>query len=76
MAMLPRLTIDNLSYKYKMKFISKPPTQEQIINYTYKVALERIASIPYSYVMDLYRWLILNGTISPEEYNSQYWKIR
>lgn len=49
---------------------------ESDINYLYLTALEKVAFLPFAYVMDLWRWRIFRGTITPDNYNCQWWKMR
>lgn len=39
-------------------------------------ALDKIIFLPFAYVLDKYRWGIFRGTISPNEYNCKFWKMR
>lgn len=38
------------------------------------MALEKIAFLPFGYLMDKYRYDIFNGKIKPENYNSKWWE--
>jgi peptidyl-dipeptidase A len=40
------------------------------------IALEKIALIPFSYLVDLYRWKVFDGTIQKNIYNQEWWKLR
>lgn len=40
------------------------------------VALEKIAFIPFAYLMDLFRWKVFDGTIEKDVYNQEWWKLR
>jgi peptidyl-dipeptidase A len=39
-------------------------------------ALEKIAFLPFAITMDKWRWQVLDGTTSPESYNSSWWELR
>jgi len=41
-----------------------------------KIALEKVAYLPYGYLIDKWRWEIANRSIYPEKYNKKYWKLR
>ncbi|GAU88092.1 hypothetical protein RvY_00850-3 [Ramazzottius varieornatus] len=43
-------------------------------NSLYSMALEKIAFLPFGYLMDKYRYDIFNGKIKPENYNSKWWE--
>lgn len=38
-------------------------------------ALAKIPEIPFSLILDKYRWGIFNGDINPEDYNRIYWEL-
>lgn len=46
------------------------------LNQLYKVGLDKIVFLPFGYIMDLYRWDVFKGKISPEHYNYEWWKLR
>lgn len=49
---------------------------ETTINELFKTGLEKIAFLPFGYLMDLWRWGVFKGEVSPEEYNKHWWKLR
>lgn len=40
------------------------------------IALEKIAFIPFSYMVDLFRWKVFDGTIPKNFYNQEWWNLR
>lgn len=36
----------------------------------------KVAFLPFAYVLDLWRWEIFRGNVTPAEYNCRYWKLR
>lgn len=46
------------------------------INNLYNTGLDKIAFLPFGYIMDLWRWGVFKGTITPDNYNCQWWKLR
>lgn len=40
------------------------------------IALEKIALIPFAYLMDLFRWKVFDGTIRKDVYNQEWWNLR
>uniref|UniRef100_H0WA57 Angiotensin-converting enzyme n=1 Tax=Cavia porcellus TaxID=10141 RepID=H0WA57_CAVPO len=42
-------------------------------NYLMGMALEKIAFIPFSYLMDLIRWKVFDGTIEKNFYKQEWW---
>ncbi|KAM3859472.1 angiotensin-converting enzyme [Diretmus argenteus] len=49
---------------------------ETDINYLLKMALEKIAFLPFGYLIDQWRWGVFNGHTPPERYNSDWWYLR
>jgi peptidyl-dipeptidase A len=41
-----------------------------------KQALDRVAFLPFGFVIDQWRWKVFSGEIKPEDYNSSWWKLR
>ena len=41
-----------------------------------KMALEKIAFIPFGLLVDQWRWKVFNGEITPENYNTAWWELR
>ena len=46
------------------------------INFLLKSALLNIAFLPYGYLLDQWRWRVLDGSIKPSQYNSKWWEMR
>jgi hypothetical protein len=46
------------------------------INYLYSQALDKVAFIPSSLVIDQWRWDIFQGKINQSQYNCHWWKLR
>ncbi|XP_033732880.1 angiotensin-converting enzyme-like isoform X2 [Pecten maximus] len=51
-------------------------THEADMNYLMKKALLKVAFLPFGLLIDKYRWAVFRGTIKPEHYNSEWWKMR
>ncbi|XP_060242521.1 angiotensin-converting enzyme isoform X2 [Meriones unguiculatus] len=49
---------------------------EHDINFLMKMALDKIAFIPFSYLIDQWRWRIFDGSITKENYNQEWWSLR
>uniref|UniRef100_A0A8D0GV64 Angiotensin-converting enzyme n=1 Tax=Sphenodon punctatus TaxID=8508 RepID=A0A8D0GV64_SPHPU len=49
---------------------------ESDINYLMSIALDKIAFLPFGYLMDQWRWKIFDGRIKEDEYNQQWWNLR
>ncbi|XP_051894867.1 angiotensin-converting enzyme isoform X2 [Pristis pectinata] len=50
--------------------------EESDVNYLLKMALEKIAFLPFGYLIDQWRWRVFDGQISPDNYNYEWWYLR
>jgi peptidyl-dipeptidase A len=41
-----------------------------------KIALDKIAFLPFGKLIDQWRWDVFSGKISPEDYNAGWWRLR
>ena len=41
-----------------------------------RVALKKIAFLPYAYLIDKWRWEIFRGNINQSNYNQKWWEMR
>lgn len=51
------------------------PTESDI-NYLMKMALEKIAFLPFGYLVDQWRWAVFSGRTPPSRYNFDWWYLR
>lgn len=51
-------------------------TYEADINYLYKIGLDKIAFLPFGYLMDLWRWNVFKGYTTEDTYNCDWWKLK
>ena len=49
---------------------------EATINKQMKMALQKIAFLPFGKMIDEWRWQVFSGEISPEDYNAGWWRLR
>jgi peptidyl-dipeptidase A len=52
------------------------PSHEAVINEQMKMALDKIAFLPFGRLIDLWRWKVFAGEIKPENYNASWWELR
>lgn len=51
-------------------------SESYYVNYMFLMALKKIAFIPFGYLIDKWRWGVFKGDVKPENYNSEWWKLR
>lgn len=49
---------------------------EDNINALFSMALERVAFLPFGYLIDKWRWGVFDGSIEETEWNKQWWELR
>ncbi|CAL1529680.1 unnamed protein product [Lymnaea stagnalis] len=49
---------------------------ESDINFLMSMALQKIAFLPFGYLIDQWRWSVFRGETTPEKYNEEWWNLR
>jgi peptidyl-dipeptidase A len=52
------------------------PSKEATINQQMKLALDKIAFLPFGKLIDEWRWKVFAGEVKPENYNAAWWQLR
>jgi peptidyl-dipeptidase A len=71
------------SYYQRVGLIDAPKGKGQVtidgkvlVNQQLKMALEKIAFLPFGKMIDQWRWDVFNGKVAPGAYNTAWWKLR
>ena len=65
------------AYLHKIGLVGAvQPSKEAVINQQMKMALEKIAFLPFGKLIDQWRWMVFSGAIKPENYNAAWWELR
>lgn len=64
------------AYLKEIGLIDTIPDESKDIGLLMKMALEKIAFIPFGLLVDQWRWKVFNGEITAENYNSAWWELR
>jgi len=64
------------SYLKKIGLIDKEPPASKDIGLLLRMALDKIAFLPFGLLVDQYRWKIFSGEITPAQYNQAWWDLR
>ncbi|XP_044900627.1 angiotensin-converting enzyme-like protein Ace3 isoform X2 [Felis catus] len=73
------VTLSASSHKYLLNrglLSHQHQDSEEEVNFLMGIALEKIAFIPFAYLMDLFRWKVFDGTIQKDVYNQEWWNLR
>lgn len=55
---------------------SAEESEQAVINRQMQMALDKIAFLPFSKLIDEWRWGVFSGAITPENYNTAWWDLR
>ncbi|KAJ6660556.1 hypothetical protein lerEdw1_017553 [Lerista edwardsae] len=71
------LSVSTPKHLYSIKLLDQVEDNwESDINYLMSIALDKIAFLPFGYLMDQWRWKVFDGRIKDDEYNQQWWNLR
>jgi peptidyl-dipeptidase A len=63
-------------YLHKLGLISATAeSDEAVINEQMKLALDKIAFLPFGKMIDQWRWAVFDGRVSPQDYNKAWWDL-
>jgi peptidyl-dipeptidase A len=51
-------------------------SDEATINQQMRLALDKLAFLPFGKLIDEWRWKVFSGEITPENYNAAWWQLR
>lgn len=63
-------------YLKELNFISKVPDAKSDLGLLMRMALQKIAFLPFGLVVDQWRWKVFSGEIQPKDYNRTWWELR
>ncbi len=64
------------SYLVKLGLLDKEPDASKDIGVLLRMALDKIAFVPFGLVVDAWRWRVFSGEAGPDEYNAAWWELR
>ncbi len=67
----------NPTYLNKIGILKDVPNNEKsLINLQLKDALDKVAFLPFGYLMDKWRWDVFSGKTKAADYNKRWWELR
>jgi peptidyl-dipeptidase A len=63
-------------YLKKIGLIDRVPDSSADIGLLLQQALDKVAFLPFGYLVDQWRWKVFSGEIGPEDYNRGWWELR
>jgi len=64
------------TYLKQIGLLETVPGPEEDIPFLLKMALDKIAFMPFGLLVDKWRWQVYSGQITPAQYNEGWWKLR
>jgi peptidyl-dipeptidase A len=64
------------AYLVKVGLLDKVPEDNDTLNYLMKLALDKVAFLPFGLFVDQWRWKVFSGEITPENYNKAWWELK
>jgi peptidyl-dipeptidase A len=62
-------------YLKQLGIIDKVPDEQADIPYLLRMALDKVAFLPFGLLVDKWRWGVFSGKIPPEHYNDAWWDL-
>ncbi|BFZ00903.1 hypothetical protein BsWGS_03942 [Bradybaena similaris] len=53
-----------------------PTDDESDINFLMNMALQKVAFLPFGFLIDQWRWAVFSGQTTPATYNQDWWNLR
>jgi len=63
-------------YLKQIGLIDDIPDASNDIGMLLKLALDKIAFLPFGLLVDQWRWKVFSGEVTPEQYNKAWWDLR
>ncbi|HXD33935.1 MAG TPA: M2 family metallopeptidase [Pyrinomonadaceae bacterium] len=63
-------------YLKKINLIDTVPDQSADIGFLLQRALDKVAFLPFGYLVDQWRWKVFSGAVGPNDYNKAWWDLR
>ncbi|HMF91600.1 MAG TPA: M2 family metallopeptidase [Candidatus Angelobacter sp.] len=63
-------------YLKEVGLLDKVPPESADTGYLLKMALDKIAFLPFGLLIDQWRWKVFSGEITPEQYNKMWWELK
>ncbi len=64
------------AYLVKIGLLDKVPQGTGELPYLMKMALNKVAFLPFGLIVDQWRWKVFSGEIKPAEFNAAWWELK
>ncbi len=70
------LSASTPTYLNQIGLLNTVPGAEEDIPFLLKMALDKIAFLPFGLLVDRWRWEVFSGEVTPDHYNDAWWALR
>ncbi|MBJ7412972.1 MAG: M2 family metallopeptidase, partial [Phenylobacterium sp.] len=70
------LSASTPTYLNQIGLLETLPGAEEDIPFLLKMALDKIAFLPFGLLVDRWRWEVFSGEVAPDKYNDAWWALR
>ncbi len=64
------------SYLKRVGLIAEEPDASRDVSLLLRMALDKLAFLPFGLLVDQWRWKVFSGEVAPERYNQSWWELR
>ena len=64
------------AYLKELGLIDEEPDTSKDIGLLLRMALDKVAFLPFGLLVDQWRWRVFSGEVSPAHYNEAWWELR
>jgi peptidyl-dipeptidase A len=63
-------------YLKEIGLLATVPPESTDTGYLLKMALDKVAFLPFGLLIDQWRWKVFSGEITPQQYNKMWWALK
>jgi peptidyl-dipeptidase A len=63
-------------YLQKVGLLATAPGNEGDLEFLMRMALDKVAFLPFGLLVDQWRWKVFSGEVPPARYNAAWWELR
>ncbi|HEX8558218.1 MAG TPA: M2 family metallopeptidase [Pyrinomonadaceae bacterium] len=63
-------------YLKRVGLIERVPDESADTGLLLRLALDKVAFLPFGYLVDQWRWKVFSGEVKPSDYNRVWWELR
>ena len=63
-------------YLVDIGLLDEEPSADADLGLLMRMALDKVAFLPFGLLIDRWRWAVFSGDVPPEEYNAAWWSLR